>query len=393
MMDEVLKNPWVRAAGVVVALALVLLLLYLLTPVLVPLFFAFLVAYVLDPVVDIFEKRKISRAITIACLAMLGIGMLLAVPLYFLPSMVMQADSLIEAAGKGFEDDGQVATWFRTNVERLPLESIIEAMGCASENSTAASDLAVLTECLAVRVREQALSFFQAHGATLATAGAEAGIGLAQFVSAIGSTLVGWLLFLGNLALFAFVAAYLLKDYDGIITAAKDLIPVKRREKIIEIMSKVDAQIRSFLRGQMLVCLGLGILYAIGLSIAGVPFALLIAAFGAVASFIPYLGLALTIGPAITLCLVQHGGIDWHVGAVVGTFVVAQMIEGMILTPMVVGDKVGLSPVWVILAILVFGNALGFLGLLLAVPIAAALKVFVVEGLAYYKASEAYTDT
>jgi predicted PurR-regulated permease PerM len=108
--------------------------------------------------------------------------------------------------------------------------------------------------------------------------------------------------------------------------------------------------------------------------------------FGGIASFVPYMGIALTIGPALGLTLLQHG-VDWHLPAVVVAFWVAQAIEGSILTPKIIGEQVGLSPVWVILAIMVFGTTLGFLGLLLAVPIAAALKVLVDEAVAYYKGS------
>ena len=132
-------------------------------------------------------------------------------------------------------------------------------------------------------------------------------------------------------------------------------------------------------------------MYGIGLFIAGVPFAWLLALFGAVASFVPYLGLVLTIIPAVVLCILQYQVLDWHLGVVLATFVIAQLLEGTVLTPKIVGDQVGLGPVWVILAVLVFGNALGFLGLLMAVPIAASLKVLVVEGLDQYKASTLYT--
>jgi len=97
----------------------------------------------------------------------------------------------------------------------------------------------------------------------------------------------------------------------------------------------------------------------------------------------------LTIGPSLLLALLRFG-LDWHVFGVVCTFVAAQLIEGGLLTPKIVGDKVGLNPVWVILSILVFSSWLGFIGLLLAVPIAATLKVFVVEAVAYYKRSPVF---
>jgi len=238
-------------------------------------------------------------------------------------------------------------------------------------------------------VRDNAVEILRTLGPHVAAAGQKSTIGIAQFLSMVGRSTAGFVILLANFALFAFVAGYLLKDFDGLIAAAKDLVPLRYRTKTFDLVGKIDVQLRSFLRGQMLVCFCLGVMYAIGLLIAGTPFAVLIAVFGAVASFVPYLGIILTIGPALLLTLLQHR-LDWRLAAVVATFVVAQTIEGTVLTPKIVGDKVGLNPVWVILAILVFGGALGFLGLLLAVPIAATLKVLVVEAIDYYKRSPAY---
>lgn len=390
MLDPVLNNPWVRAAAVLAALVLLAVLTYLLSPVLVPLFFAFLVAYVLDPLVDVFEKRRVSRSVSIAGLATLGIGVLLAIPLILVPSIINQADALADAARGGLDDAGGVAGWFHALVDRLPLRAIVESAGWAPEGQPDYDPLAVITIELTSQIRESAADFFKTHAAQLSTIGQGAGNTIAQLFASIGRGIVGTLLFLGNLALFSFVAAYLLKDYDAIVATAGELIPPRYRARAVGVAGRINSQLRGFLRGQMLVCVCLGAMYAIGLTIFGVPFALLIGLFGAVASFIPYLGLVLTIGPALILCVLQHQGVDWHVGGVIGTFVVAQMLEGTVLTPRIVGDQVGLGPVWVILAILVFGSALGFLGLLLAVPIAAALKVLVEEAVAYYKASPVY---
>lgn len=398
MLEPVLSNPWVRALGAVLALVLLGVLVYLLSPVLVPLFFAFLVAYTLDPVVDFFERRKISRTVSIALLATTAIVLAIAIPVYVVPAVITQADALIEKTKEGdanAEDEAAgAATWLEEQVNRLPLKTLVESLGWDTDPVTGVvvedyDPLDVLTENVASRVKESATTFLRSHTSEVAAAGATTGTGLLNFLRAVGSRLLGILLFFGNLALFAFVAVYLLKDYDSIIGAAKELVPLRWRSTIFRIMGEIDGQVRGFLRGQMLVCLCLGVMYAAGLMVAGVPFALLIATFGAVASFIPYLGLALTIGPALILCFMQHG-LDWHIGVAAGTFIFAQVLEGTVLTPKIVGEQVGLGPVWVILAVLVFGNALGFLGLLLAVPIAASLKVLVVELLNRYKSSPAY---
>jgi predicted PurR-regulated permease PerM len=394
MLSTVYNNPWVKAIGVLLALIVLVFLLYILSPVLIPLMFAFLVAYVFDPVVDYFEAKNISRSVSIACLAIVGIALLLAIPLFLIPTMITQADNLATAAKKGFEDG-----LIKDSINRLPLHSMVESLGVVNEDGVPyegneyEDPLGVLISHISLTVREQGLQILSSQKDNIVSFGGSAGSQVVGFFSTITNGIMGVILFLGNLAIFSFVTVYLLKDFDTNIATAQELLPGKYKSKIVEITQKVDSQVRSFLRGQMAVCVCLGVMYAIGLSIAGVPFALLIALFGMFASFIPYLGLVLTIGPAVGLCLAQQGGITWHVGAVIATFVIAQMLEGTVLTPKIVGDQVGLGPVWVILAIMVFGNFLGFLGLLLAVPIAASLKVLVEEGLAYYRASSVFNET
>jgi len=364
---------------------------YLLSPVLVPLFFAFLVAYVFDPFVDFFEKRHIGRMVTIVLLALVGLGFLLAVPLYFLPGIITEADELISAAeGRkaAAGDDAQgIVNWV---ADRLPLNSLVDALGWAPEGEENYDPLLVLVVQASTYVKEGAADFLREQGGRIVSLGGSAGAGVAGIFTGIGKWFLGVVLFVGNLALFTFVAGYLLRDFDKIVVAAKDLVPPRYRERVFRISGKIDGQLRGFMRGQALVCLFLGVFYSIGLTIAGVPFAILLGIFGGIASFVPYLGLILTIGPAVVLCLVQYQGLDWHLGVVVATFAIAQLLEGTLITPKIVGEQVGLGPVWVILAVLVFGNALGFLGLLLAVPIAATLKVLILEGVKTYRDSSVF---
>jgi predicted PurR-regulated permease PerM len=396
MLEPVLKNPWVRAIGAVALLVVVAILLYLLSPILVSLFFAFLVAYILDPVVDFFEERRVSRSLSIAGLAAIGIALLVAVPLFLIPTVIDQADSLAESAReRSSADDGVGGVLSIT--DKLPLRSLVESMGLvdpeAEDYDPNYNPMSVLTVYAADWVKVQGVQMLKGNAGTAAAASQAAGSRIAGFLASLGRGAMGLVLFLGNVALFSVVAAYLLKDYDSIVATTRDLIPAKYRGKSVEMIGKINEQIRSFLRGQMLVCLFLGIFYAVGLSIAGVPFALVIGLFGMFASFIPYLGLTMTAAPAVVLCIMQYQAVDLHLLGVAATFIIAQMLEGMVLTPRIVGDKVGLSPVWVILAVMVFGNALGFLGLLLAVPIAASLKVVVVEGLDHYRKSALYTES
>lgn len=386
MAESVLKNPWVRALGVLAAIVTVLFLAYILTPVLVPLFLAFLVAYVLDPVVDFFEKRRIPRAATIAAFAAMGLVLLLAIPLVLVPAIISSAEQMVRGSESQAADEtaqgpimqwfnevtqGRVTGWFNEVTEAVSLDEFGQKMG--------------------EKVKEYASGLLEGNMGSVAAMGQQAGTTIAQALASIGRGAVNTLLLLGNFALFAFVAGYLLKDFDRLVAGAKKLVPPRHGPKTFDIVGKIDLQVRSFLRGQMTVCLCLGIMYAIGFAIAGVPFWFLVAFFGGLACFVPYVGVALTAVTALFLTFLGHHALDWHLLVVLGTVVLAQVLEGNFLTPKIVGDKVGLNPVWVILAVLVFGNFLGFLGLLLAVPMAATLKVLVVEAVERYKMSAAYT--
>jgi len=390
MFDVVLKNPWVRAIIALTSLVGVAFLAWLLRPILVPLFFAFIVAYVFDPLVDRLEKFKISRIVSIAILALIGIGLALAGPLLLLPSVITEADHLIGVAQERMRPGPDGAVPAETLLNRLPLRGLVEALGLAPEGQADYDPVSVLVKEASERVRDGATNFLKDYGAQAAQFGKIGGTGVLGVFSSIGRAILGFVLSVGNIVLFAVVAGYLLRDFDGIIVTAKDLVPPRYRDRTFSIFSKIDGQLRSFMRGQALVCLALGVLYSIGLSLSGVPFAVALGIFGGAVSFVPYLGLILTILPASILCIVSHGGIDLHLAGVMATFVVAQMLEGTVITPKVVGEQVGLGPVWVILAVLVFGNALGFLGLLLAAPIAASLKVLVVEGVEYYRQSPVF---
>ena len=443
----VLRNPWVQAGAVVVGLALVLILLWLLKPVLVPLFFAFLVAYVLDPLVDRFEARGISRTKTIGLMAALAVVLLLSVPFVVVPSIFSQAETLARANTSRLEvvseEQGRFAKWGDSLLDMLPLTYLLDVIpdtdgleavsevpghteagdgGAAVPDATAGKDGGAstgpvaggseiveparspyegmtrqelrteLAERIGIYVKLNARNLLQSYAPSMAVAGQRAGVTVAHLVSSLGQWTLGAIVFLANLALFAFVAGFLLKDFDKLVANARTLIPYRYRPKVEEIALKIHDQITSFLRGQLTVCLCLGVMYIVGLTASGVPFSIPIGIFGGIAAFIPYIGITLTIIPSVILTLLAHG-LSWHIVGVLVTFSVAQFLEGTFLTPKIVGDKVGLNPVWVILAILVFGNAFGFLGILLAVPMAASLKVLVLEAVAYYKASRAFTDS
>jgi len=381
MLETVFNNPWVRAAALLLALGLVLATAYLLSAVLVPLFFAFVVAYMCDPLIDAFEQRKVPRLWAVIVLVVLLVLAAVFLPLLLVPSMIQEAQRLVDLAGAPEERD-----WLDQALSRLPLDTWAVELGWVPEGKEDFNAREVFAKKIGAWVRENAAAFIEAHSQQLATVGQQAGAQAAEFLTRLGNFLADVLVFFGNIALFAFVAVYLLKDYDIIVEKADGLVPPRYRDRVRRVFRAIDTNLKAFLRGQVMVGIVLGIMYFIGLKLAGTPFALSLGVFGGVANLVPYLGFILTIGPAMILSVLAHG-LDWNIVAVLATFTIAQLLEGNVLTPKIVGSQVGLGPVWIILAVMVFGTTLGFPGLLLAVPIAAVLKVLVLEALAYYRGS------
>lgn len=385
MLEPVLRNPWVRATGALLLLLFIIGIIYLLLPILTALLFSFLVAYIFAPVVDFGEKLRIPRMALILVLLTLLLVAALALPLYLVNNVVQEAERLVSRAREGLTEER-----IDRLLDELPLREMVIYLGWASEDEDF-NERAVIIEQLGGIIRENALLFIRNYGMRIADMGKEAGRSAAQVLASLGAWALSVIGFLINLSLFVFVAVYLLRDYDAFIEGVNDLVPPRYQPRLKEFMHKINLQLRSLLRGQLTVCTSLAVMYGIGLHYAGAPFAIFIAIFGGAASIVPYIGPILTITPAALLTLLFYG-----VGAnllwVFITFVVVQVIETYFLTPRVLGSRIGLNPVWVIVAFMVFSTAFGALGVILAVPIAAVLKVVIVESLSYYRQSKFYSS-
>jgi predicted PurR-regulated permease PerM len=187
------------------------------------------------------------------------------------------------------------------------------------------------------------------------------------------------------------VAFYLLTDWDRIVNSFDGLIPVKQRDTVRGLARQIDMAISGYLHGQLIVCVILGCYYAFGLTMVGLSFGLLIGAMSGLLTFVPYVG-------SLTALVVSTGVAcaeffpDWkRIGLVVGVVLFGQFLEGNVLSPKLVGQSAGLHPVWLIFALLTFGSLFGFVGLLLAVPVAAAAGVLTRFAVARYRASPLYT--
>ncbi len=329
--------------------------LWLLSPILLPFIAGLVLAYFLDPVADALERMGLPRVA--ATLVILGLSILLLV-LVLLLIVPILGDQIVKFAG----------------------------------------DLPTLMRALLARFNEAAPQWIK-------DAIAKSGTDVQGSVSDIAGKAAGWTATLvasvwsGGLALVniislivvtPIVAFYLLADWDKIVAKVDGWLPRDHADAIRTIAADMDAAMAGFIRGQGTVCLLLGVMYALALSIAGLKFGLVIGLAAGLLSFIPFVGALLGGIMAIGVGLVQFWPDYVSMLVIVGIFVVGQFIEGNFLSPKLVGSSIGLHPVWLMFALFAFGYIFGFVGLLLAVPMAAAAGVLVRFALAQYLASKLY---
>jgi len=188
------------------------------------------------------------------------------------------------------------------------------------------------------------------------------------------------------------VAFYLLLDWDNLVKRVDELIPRRHLSEMRKLAGDIDDVLAGFMRGQFLVCIIQGTFYAVGLSLIGLDFGLVVGMISGMASFIPYVGAILGLTLSMGLAFTQFWG-DWvSIGAVLGVFMFGQAVEGNVLTPWLVGGSVGLHPVWLIFSLAAFGSLFGFAGLLIAVPAAAVIGVLIRYGVVQYRSSPLYTE-
>jgi predicted PurR-regulated permease PerM len=212
---------------------------------------------------------------------------------------------------------------------------------------------------------------------------------LMQSVWAGGKALAS---FISVLVIMPVVTFYLICDWHEMVAILDGWVPPQNRATVHRLVGEIDAAISGFLRGQSGVCLIVGIYYAVALSLVGLNFGLLIGLTAGVLTFLPYIGSMTGLLIAVSVAVGQFWPNWISIAIVIGIFLVGQFVEGNVLGPKLVGDRVGLHPVWLIFAMFAFGYLLGFVGLLIAVPLAAAIGVLFRFGLSRYYASPFYQD-
>lgn len=337
-----------------IGLAVSLALLYVLRGMLLPFVAGMAVAYFLDPLADRLERSGLSR---LAATSVITFAFFLVVVLALIILVPLIEDQVLAFAHK-------VPGYIDTLNERLqPL-------------------LAEAKKRLSPRDIEKLRS----------SAGEYAGTAASWALGAVRGVLTGSLAVFNVLSLMFItpvVTFYLLRDWDKMVARVDSWLPRDHAATIRTQMKEINRTLSGFIRGQATVCLCLGLIYGIGLSAVGLDLGLVIGMASGMLSFIPYLGSITGFVSGMGLALAQ--GTDWHLPAMVaGVFVVGQVAEGNFLTPKLVGDKVGLHPVWIMFALLAFAALFGFVGLLLAVPVAAVIGVLVRFALSRYLTSALY---
>lgn len=330
---------------------------YLLAPALTPFAIAALFAYLWDPVVDRLERLRISRDFAVTLVFLLIIVLVVLIVLLLIPYLERQVAKLIE----------QLPVWLAwIQAEAAPW--VEQRFGVTLDFA----DPQKLIDMLGGHWRE---------------AGGLAATVLAK-VSKSGFTVIGWV---AQLVLIPVVTFYLLRDWDVLVARVHELLPRSVEPTVAKLARESDEVLGAFLRGQLSVMVALGVLYGVGLWLVGLDVGPLIGMIAGLISFVPYLGAIVGVAMALIAALVQFG--DWqHVVMVLAVFGIGQTIEGYVLVPKLVGDKIGLHPVAVIFAILAGGELFGFLGVLLALPVAAVIMVVLRYLHERYTASRLYNS-
>jgi predicted PurR-regulated permease PerM len=333
-------------AGVVLLLAL-----WQLGNVILPFIVGGAIAYFMDPVADRLERAGLSRAAATGTISIIALLVAILIMLSIVPTLVKQLTSLVNDAPEIFR-----------RLQSFLLQRFPELQ---DETSTMRQTL------------ENIGMVIQSKGGELVN-------------TVIGSAIsvISAVVFIVVVPVVAF---YLLLDWDHMVKRVDDVLPRDHAPVIRRLASEIDGVLAAFVRGQISVCIVLGVFYSVALMLAGLDYALVVGAIAGGVTFIPYVGALVGGALAIGLALFQFWGDPVSIGIVAGIFALGQFLEGNVITPRLVGNSVGLHPVWLLFALSAFGTLFGFVGMLVAVPVAAAIGVLARFGIEQYKSSRLYT--
>ncbi|MEG1089861.1 MAG: AI-2E family transporter [Acinetobacter sp.] len=355
MVDRTLRRILILAG-----IALILWVLYLLKPVVVPFVAAFLIAYLFSPLVDVLHRIGLARWLSIS-IVFIGIGIVVTLVMWYLVPLVWQQlmyarDSI--PAGIHWINY-TFLPWLSDSFNLVPMEIDTDQISSVVMDYVQTNYSADSIQAMLLKLAQSGLNFIQ-----------------------IGGTIV----------LIPIIAFYFLLDWDRMLDSLRRLIPRPYEKTTLNIVSECHSVLGAFVKGQFLVMVLLGVVYAVGLQLIGLEIGLIIGMIAGLCSIIPYLGFAVGIIAAVIATFFQFG-IDWWQLVLVGiVFMVGQAVEGYILQPFLLGDKIGLSPVAVVFAVLAGAQLAGFLGMLIALPVAAVIVVLLRHIREYYEHTPFYGD-
>ncbi|MCB1384361.1 MAG: AI-2E family transporter [Nitratireductor sp.] len=334
-----------------------LLFLWIFNGILLPFIAGMALAYFLDPVADYLEKYGISRLWSTVIITALFVVLFILALMVLIPVLAGQLT--------GF-------------MARLPeLVSRLQELIASTRNSWLAERIGLDHASIQKNLNE------------LMTQGAGFVSTVLQQLWASGKSLIN---VVSLLVVTPVVAFYMLYDWDRMVAKVDSWVPPRHRQTVREISHDIDTAVAAFVRGQGSLCLVLGLFYGASLTLAGLNFGLLIGLVAGLISFIPYVGSLTGLVLAMGVALVQFWPDYFSIALIAVIFGVGQFLEGNILQPKMVGDSIGLHPVWLMFALFAFGSLFGFVGMLVAVPAAAAIGVVVRFAMGRYMASELYSE-
>jgi predicted PurR-regulated permease PerM len=325
--------------------------------------FAFIIAYILDPFIDLLQRIKIPKT-NLRLPRPIAIGMMILLLLCFVGWL------LLFLIPQTLSEVSYLAGKLPALKDRL-LQLIIKV-----ETIEIPTHVQRILDTIVEKTQEGLLSFAEKvpfYGIAI--------------LKSMFKNLMSFLGFILNLIVFFVLTIYLLNDFDRLKRSALDVIPLAYQEKVLDTVSRIDSNLRAFFRGQLFICVILALIYCTGLSIIGLNSALLIGLIGGFSNLIPYFGIFIGLVPASILSLVEFQSL-FHLFLVIGIFIIGQLIETAILTPKIIGKGIGIHPILIILAIMICGKVLGLFGVLFAVPLLAVLKVGIELTVEHFKSSE-----
>ena len=347
-------RPWLWFGAVLVLGAL----LWLLGPVLTPFAVAALLAWMADPLVTRIERSGRSRGTAVTLVFLMMSLLVVLVVLLLVPMLKTQVEQAMDWGPKlGAWITGTAIPWLEARLQ---------------VSIAAYVDPAEL-------------------GALLKAHWQQAGGVAANLIGGLSKSGLAFLALVANLLLIPLVTFYFMRDWRDMLARVHELLPRPLEPTVVRLARESDEVLGGFLRGQVSVMVALGLIYGVGLSLAGLDLGFLIGMVAGLLSFVPYLGTAVGLVAAIIATLVEHGDL-FHLVLVAAVFGTGQLIEGFVLTPWLVGDRIGLHPVAVIFAIMAGGQVFGFLGILLALPVAAVAMVLLRYAHARYLQSLLYRE-